>query len=87
MKRLWIKFIASLPLADTVILVDNGKTVIKRGKIKSALKSQLDELAKSLRINTACINASENSRGFMITFFGISEEFHQRFRNVWGVNR
>jgi hypothetical protein len=76
-----------LSLSDTVILIENGRSEIKRGNARAALLSELTDLSKEHKIDIACINASEKSMGFRLSFFGIPEELHQRFRNVWGVNR
>ena len=87
MKTFWIKFIASLPLAPTTVLIADGKVVVKRGKIHSALVSALKQLAYSNEITIACIHATEiGNSGHKLSFFGIPDKLHQRFRNVWAAN-
>ena len=85
-KRLWIKLIATLPLANTTILIENGMAVTKRGMVRSVLLSELAELAMSNDVQCACIMARTTSTGFSLSFYGIPKALHQRFRNVWGVH-
>ncbi len=86
MRACWIKLIAALPLADTTLLVENGKVEVKRGHVRSVLLSELTELCQINHVTVACINARTKSTGFKLAFYGIPEELHQRFRNVWGVH-
>ena len=87
MKRLWIKFIASLPIAETTVLIVDGKAVVTRGKANSALASEVQGLASSSGVTIACIHGSEaGSAGHKLSIFGIPDNLHQRFRNVWAAN-
>ena len=87
MKPFWIRLIASLPLTDTVVLVQNGMVIVKRGKIRTALLSELAELVRCHQIQTACIMARTTATTFRLSFLGVPDEaLRQRFRNVWGVN-
>ena len=86
MKRFWIRLIASLPLADTVILIQNGRVDVKRGKVRTVLLAELAELSKAQSIEIACITADATPNGFRLSFVGIPKGLHQRFRNVWGAN-
>jgi hypothetical protein len=83
MKALWIKIIAALPLAETTVLISKGKPALKRGKVRSALLSEIEQLAQSNGISTACIQASGKNK---LTFHGIPPHLHQRLRNIWVVN-
>ena len=87
MNRFWIRLVASLPLTDTVVLVQNGRVVAKRGRIRTALLSELAELVRCNQIQTACVMARTTASTFRLSFLGVPDEtLRQRFRNVWGVN-
>lgn len=87
MKRFWIELIASLPLTDAAVLVQNGRVIVKRGKVRTALLSELAELVRCNQIQTACILARTTATTFRLSFLGIPDEaLRQKFRNVWGVN-
>ena len=87
MNRFWTRLVASLPLTDTVILVQNGMVIVRRGKVRTTLLSELAELVRCNRIQTACIMARTTARTFRLSFLGIPDEvLRQKFRNVWGVN-
>jgi hypothetical protein len=86
MKRLWIWFRAALPLADAVVVIDNGKAVARRGAVRSGLLSELTEVAAAMNVEQACIRASSTRLGWHLSFVGIPKECRQRFRNVWGAH-
>jgi hypothetical protein len=87
MKRFWIKFMASLPLGDTTVLIADGGVVARRGNPRAALLSELSEWVKCNGIHDACVHASTTgASGFRLSLFGIPDSLHQRLRNVWGAN-
>ena len=87
MKKLWIRFIASLPLADTTVLITDGNVVTRRGRTRPALRAELGELARTTGVVDACIHAYTTGHlGCRLSFFGIRDSLHQRFRNVWCAN-
>ncbi len=51
--------IAFLPLARTTVLITNGKAQCKRGRIRSTLLDELEEVARMNGITDACIHASQ----------------------------
>ncbi len=86
MKKLWIILIAALPLGDTTLLITGEKVEVRRGQVRSGLLSELNELLRMYPLNIACIHARTTQTSYHLTFFGIPEDLHQRYRNVWGVN-
>jgi hypothetical protein len=86
MKRFWIKLVASLPLTDTAILIEDGKAAIKRGKVRAVLLSELSELSRTNQIEIACILASTTATTFRLSFLGVPGCLRQRYLNVWNVN-
>jgi len=79
---------ASLPVAGTTILLMKGTARVKRGKVRSALISELTLLAEAEQIECGSIHVKQvQGRGDRLTFYGIPEALHQRFRNVWNANR
>ena len=86
MNRFWIRFLASLPLADTTVLIDGGRAEARRGVVHSRVLSALADLAGANGIETACVHARTAGKSLSLTLFGVPESLHQRFRNVWGAN-
>ena len=87
MKKLWIYFVAALPLAESTVLIVDSAATRRRGKLRSALLSELSGLAKDTGITHACIHASSvGSSGFKLVIVGVPDALKQRVRNVWGAN-
>jgi hypothetical protein len=86
LRRAWIRFRAALPLADVVVVIDHGRATVTRGSLRPGLLGELNDLAKILDIDPACIRARTSSLGYRLTFVGVPEEYRQRFRNVWGAS-
>ena len=86
MTRFWIKLAAGLPLAGVTVLILDGQAVAKRGAVPFGLLAELEELARTNGIETACIHARRASHGFSLTVFGVPKALHQRFRNTWAAN-
>lgn len=86
MKRLLVKLVAFLPLADTTVIIDSGHAIRRRGQVRTVLLSELTELAKSEGIADACLHVSTTTDEFKLSIFGIPTSLHQRCRNVWGAN-
>ena len=86
MKRWMLQLIACFSTASVVVWIENGKPTVRRGQIRPALLSELADLATASQIATACILATTTDHGFRLTFHGIPESLHQRFRNVWSCH-
>jgi len=86
MKRAWIRLVAALPLADTTLLITDARLEVRRGKVRAGLLRELNELLKLHPLAMACIQARTTQTGFRLSFHGIPQELHQRFRNVWSAN-
>jgi hypothetical protein len=90
MNRLLIQLIAALPRRQTTILFLDGEALVKRGKVRGVLLSELAELTNANNIQAACIRVAQSSVAgfpkFELTFYGIPPSLHQRFRNVWGAH-
>lgn len=84
-KRFWIKALAALPLARTVVLLQDGKAEAKRGKARPALLAEIGDLSRQVGVDIACIHADHRGGASRLRFFGITVDFHQRFRNVWSA--
>ncbi len=80
---------ARMPFRQISILILDGHAVAHRGKVRATLLAQLGALASRHNIDAACIHAvatnSARSSTFQLTIFGVPEELHQRFRNLWSV--
>jgi hypothetical protein len=81
----WIRFRAALPLADVVVVIDHGRARVTRGSLRPGLLSELNDLARTLGIDLACIRAQTPPLGYRLIFVGVPEEYQQRFRNLWGA--
>jgi hypothetical protein len=86
MMRLWIGFIAHLPLEDTTVLFDRGHAIAKRGTVPASLLADLAELFRSNGIQAACIHARRQSHGCSLTMYGVPCSLQQRVRNIWAAN-
>jgi hypothetical protein len=86
MRKLRVKLAASLSRADAVVLIADGELEVRRGQLRAALLSDLQELARASGIRHACIHATFLDSRYELRFTGIPERLHQRFRNVWGAN-
>ena len=86
MKSFWLQFIARLPLAETTVLLQDGRAHAIRGTVQARLLHELAELARTHGIATACIHARKTNFGYALALHGIPASLQQRFRNVWGVN-
>ena len=87
MKRFLVTVVAFLPWADTTVLIKNGKAVARRGMVRGALLSELEDLAKDTGVDTACIHAVTQGAGSRLDLFGVPEQYRQRFYNVWNCNK
>lgn len=86
MNSLWIKLMSRLSLADIVLVILHGRVQVQRGTVRPGLLSELGELVQHTHIENGCIQARIASSSIRLSFFGIPEKFHQRFRNVWSAN-
>jgi hypothetical protein len=86
MKRLIIRLLAFLPLAETTVLLEAGRVRTVRGRVSPALGSELAELASSHALADACIHARRTAGGHALTIIGVPRALHQRVRNVWAAN-
>ncbi len=86
MKRWMLRLHTWFSTAPVAVWIADGKVTVVRGRIRPALLSELADLANASQIDTACILASSTDHGFRLTFHGIPESLHQRFRNVWSCH-
>ncbi|MDF3130235.1 hypothetical protein P0Y35_13590 [Kiritimatiellaeota bacterium B1221] len=87
MKKYWILLMAALPMAASTVVIIDFNAKCKRGKLRSALLSELSELARGSGIPYACIHASVNGQtGYKLMIFGFPDALKQRVRNVWGAH-
>jgi len=88
MKRFWIKLIAALPLGNATVLIEDGRSLARRGKPPATLLSELSDVAASNGIRHACLHErGTRGTGFRLRMFGVPAGLRQRFRNVWAANR
>jgi hypothetical protein len=86
MTRWLLQLTAWFSTASVVVWIENGQATVRRGRIRPALLAELADLANASQIVTACILATTTDHGFRLTFHGIPEPLHQRFRNVWSCH-
>jgi len=86
MKHIWFHLISFLPLGETTVRFRHGTAKVIRGKVRSAVISEFNQLAKEADIQHGCIQIrTTKEKGSRLFFYGIPESAHQRFRNVWTV--
>ena len=86
MKRVFINLMSAFSSADIILIIKNGNVCVKKGKLKSELLSDLNDLVKIYKVESACIQARSQGHNYKFGFYGIPFNMQQSVRNIWMVN-
>ena len=86
MNNIIIKIISLFSLAQTIVVIENGKLKKKRGKVSGTLLNELSDLISAHNIKNGCLLFTKNGQQKKLKLIGIPDNLNQRFRNVWNAN-
>ncbi|MEJ2696805.1 MAG: DUF3634 family protein [Candidatus Sulfobium sp.] len=80
----FIRLKAGLSAAAAVILIQDRKAVLLKGRAPASILAAFSDIAEAYAINSAVIAVRKSGRSTVLRFSGpVPDGARQRFRNVW----